>query len=1149
LATLPARARNGIGLVRGLLLAGLVFGPLLGGVCLLFLLYSVGGTSRTQPALAEQDTDERLREIREAFGPGGPGGPAIPAELAEELHGAFRDMGQALRDRDAAGLERLWDAERLLEHLRTIPDLPRAVKQAEFARGVRKGFGTSLVAQADLLQWQGVEIRNVKVVGADDVVATARHRQQDGTSTHFRWWLVRRPGGWRFYDFEDLDASNRFTTLIGLLARDHLNRDSLRGVTLLREAHLAIAREDYDTGERKLAEAARERLPGPMEPTRLLLVGVTQLRRGKCQEGLETYDRLEKLNPDMPILGLLRGAAHNGLGQWEQALPHLKAFRELFGEEATVLGQIGLSLRGLERFPEAAEAYRKALDDNPKDAEAFLGLLSSLSQDAARDDIPARFKRLENHREAFLHCAPEFTNPPDAVTVNQLAEIMRKLDPDFAAVDSYQALARVQEDQFDAAGKLFQTSLNKEKDAATRKTWTRDFLWALADKGRYQFAYSVAPDPREGFSLLVEHALRTNRKWNLDALVKEHAQRHPTDPLLPLCRAEVDVLHGRDARADKEFTARLARPAEGVDPALFRQARVLARYRLGRAESAIQEIGPREETFTQLAELMLQDRALNELAALLEAHAKAAPASPVLSWYRCRLEARQGNPATATKLFREGLAGLADPEREARVRTFLDDMIESGKHLDAYPAVPDPKAAFGRLVSDLALEEKAEDLARLIDLHRARYPNDLQLYRARAGLLRLRDDRAGAAEEELAGWEKAPEEQRERDRYRVVEALYRDGLVATAYEKIEPRGAVFPQLAQLLRQDGRLAELERLLAAQRFHEGNSVELLVEEALFELKRERPKRAVELFRQAQQAAGKKGLEEDDAEAFLEAVCEVGWALEAYRAATKKEFAFQVLSRVLLQAKRTANLLDLLDEHARAVPADPNLFAVRGELYLLRGDLTQADQHFRAGLKKGEGGNPWRCQEGSRQVLIRKGQTVTAYRQAGANPEAFGRLAEVCLREKASAELAALIAAHRAGHPEDESLPGWEVEAALLNKDPAGALKVLTAHRETLQEDSRFRGRYADVLVRCLVQAGRPEEALRELNGSSPGMRRGDPLLRILCHAARGDAEQTQTVLAGQRGKKFLVERCYRDADLGPLLRGEKFAGFRARFPPPR
>ncbi len=56
-------------------------------------------------------------------------------------------------------------------------------------------------------------------------------------------------------------------------------------------------------------------------------------------------------------------------------------------------------------------------------------------------------------------------------------------------------------------------------------------------------------------------------------------------------------------------------------------------------------------------------------------------------------------------------------------------------------------------------------------------------------------------------------------------------------------------------------------------------------------------------------------------------------------------------------------------------------------------------------------------------------------------------------------------------------------------------------------------------------------------------------VLAQAATGDVRQTVAAM-GEPGKAaFFVRRCYADADLGPLLRGEGFQAFRAKFPEPK
>ena len=56
-----------------------------------------------------------------------------------------------------------------------------------------------------------------------------------------------------------------------------------------------------------------------------------------------------------------------------------------------------------------------------------------------------------------------------------------------------------------------------------------------------------------------------------------------------------------------------------------------------------------------------------------------------------------------------------------------------------------------------------------------------------------------------------------------------------------------------------------------------------------------------------------------------------------------AFATLASRFLGTKRTGELVRLLAEHGKASPADPQRLLYAGELYLLRGDIRQAEQCF--------------------------------------------------------------------------------------------------------------------------------------------------------------------------------------------------------------
>ena len=83
-----------------------------------------------------------------------------------------------------------------------------------------------------------------------------------------------------------------------------------------------------------------------------------------------------------------------------------------------------------------------------------------------------------------------------------------------------------------------------------------------------------------------------------------------------------------------------------------------------------------------------------------------------------------------------------------------------------------------------------------------------------------------------------------------------------------------------------------------------------------------------------------------------------------------------------------------------------------------------------------------------------------------------------------------------------------------------------------------------VRSLVKLGRYAEALKAAEAiESDGQ---VPYLKMLVHASKGDVDRVMELAGASLRNDYDIEDCYRNEDLGPLLRGERFARFRERFP---
>ena len=180
------------------------------------------------------------------------------------------------------------------------------------------------------------------------------------------------------------------------------------------------------------------------------------------------------------------------------------------------------------------------------------------------------------------------------------------------------------------------------------------------------------------------------------------------------------------------------------------------------------------------------------------------------------------------------------------------------------------------------------------------------------------------------------------------------------------------------------------------------------------------------------------------------------------------------------------------------------------------------------------------------VKSGQALSAYREIKPPAQSFAELAGICLQEKDAAQLRSLIDAHQKDNPEDIETAHWELEYRWLKQDYEGVLKLLKEKGEEYFDLPRNRWKADDYRVRCLLKLKRTEEAIRAAKRSS-----SDTAIECCwCWpAATGDVKRTIAIVEQPKAPKYLVGNCYRDADLGPMLRSEAFRAFREKFPEPK
>ena len=1100
-----------------------------------------GWRPRNPPVAFVEDKDERRQEVLEAFRKQK---PLDADEIAAELKPLFEGLGQALRRRDGQACVDCFDTWRMVDELVALEVLPAHVarRRGDLNRGVREGMSKAMAQHAPLLEWATFEIRRVKKLEGNEAMVIVRHRTKDGFFLKMRWWVTKQPGSWKIFDFEDLDGGLRFSTLAADMGKDRLQQ-GLPGMASLHQAMLSAANNDPDGAERALNQIANQNFPKKIEAMRHLIHALVHLERQNSQAALDSMEQIQRFNPDMPVVDRLKGTAYNLQGKWADALKHLTIYQDLLGDDFQVCFELGEALRGLGRIAEARASYRKALEYDPKGADAFLGLVRTLQPGDNRAELAEWFARLENPQHTFDMAADDRVLARDGAALEQLVLAMRKRDPNYSKLDYFQSLALAWAGKTEQALPLFKNALRRQNDPGHRKQWLTLFLQAMVDAGKSLEAYQALPDPRETFRILADD-LRF-RPGELKPLLTLHAKNNADDPMLPLCHAHLHVQQGKFAQADQLFEKAFGKKPDRDLLMRYRHDWVTARYRIGKGMAAYAEIEPRRDTFFDLASLCLGDRNYTLLEALVDAHARNEPDSVEVQQYRVLLKIRQGKMPDGIALFKTAIAREDNADRRQQLTSsFIYEMVDAGKGLEAYQAVPDSRKALEILGLDLLGRGGSQDLLKILELHRQRHPDDPLISLCMGELHVAKQEWKEAAQAYSAFWVGANKDQQMRFRMNYVFALYKSGRHLDAYQKIEPRQETFRQLANLLIVDKKGADLEALLAAHRPNAKDNPDLLLYEARAKILLKKPAEAIPLFQQAYQKQTNHYQRRNFLAEFLMDMQAADQTLEGYRAAPDKTAALDILASNLVFRKKDKDLEQLLTEHGKA--DEPASLYFSGELHLLRNELDQAEKDFTVALAKTQMRDQWKYRQALNRARVKAGKAADTYRSLGlGNTRYFEDIAHLCFGEKDAKQLAELVALHRQASPDDAVLLSWDLDVLWLKNDFAGALKLLDKHRQDTQ--GRFRWKYENLRVRCLARLQRTKEAIKEAEDAV--RTGGNMVLLVYAHAAGGTAKSTIAAVEKLMPRRFLLEDCYRDLDLGPILRSDAFADFRQRFPPPK
>lgn len=604
--------------------------------------------------LAKEEAENR-QEARAAFRDPTPATPEQTAEFGPIL----LKLGKAIKKADAAAVRACFNVDRFADECGRAGVFDKLglgrdpVASRQFKAGMSAGIGPALAQKSDFFAWEKFDLRRVRLSeDGQEAIVIATHyvgTDADPTADPIRWWLTKRSGEWLIYDFEELTMGMRISSSIAAVATPEVmrNPEQFRQASqALNATFQAVAQQDFEAADKALVPLRRTNaLPKPFLAVRSLMEATIAIGRQDAEKGNQFLDEAERHNPDMPITLLLRAAAKNLLGKYEEAIAACNKYLELLGPDATVLLHRGNAQENLERAEEAIASYRLALDFEPDDVECLAGLRRVLPNEKKKEWIDRLKKRRATTDEQLRAFATEAMNDADYDSLDAVATMMRKQNPDSADAIYYAAKVALERKQTDAAVKLLKESF--ARDGEDRTATINRMVSLLGGAGLGDKVYAACPekDRLHIFASLAEiqiekledadpQQLRKERE-QLDRLIEAHRKTNPKDYWLPFYEGESQVAQNNPRKAeafyDKALAAIPADSAEDRDRVRGKLLTVL--YRLKRGHEAYAKYGPSSDVFISLAWQFDSDKDYDGLKKLIDLHeAKNAKDPNVLFW-------------------------------------------------------------------------------------------------------------------------------------------------------------------------------------------------------------------------------------------------------------------------------------------------------------------------------------------------------------------------------------------------------------------------------------------------------------------------------------------------------------------------------------
>jgi len=562
----------------------------------------------------------------------GASGPIPKADLAptsatvEEVQHLFDRMGAAGRGQDIESLLLCFDIQMTVKACEEsgVFAFPDAGARADAVVELTEAARANWLAHDDT-GFDYDQSRVLKLLLSADGefgVASVLHFSR-GERQQVRWWLSRRTGGWRVYDWEEVDWGVRSTWyLASVLAAPEQAPAWQARANYLQVARTKLAERNVQGAREYLTLARDASLPRELEAARLTQLGACDAAQGKHNPAIRCYEEALALVPNLPAAIFLRAASLYALKRYEPALADLQAYTSQLGETAAAQLEIAECLLALQRTDEARSAFVQSLEEFP----TWMAL-RGLAECTPPESIPLLgewFLKLSDPKQDFaalmstvlyqrrlLAAAAEFirvyaeTQPADANMLYARGRLRIEQGKPAEAIPDLQ--------------RAFQLAAPSDREEIAR--WQLEAHYRAGSGPQAIAGTKDVALARFAFRYLAHRFLEDGDASGLDRCCDAWEPRAEGDASLPYYRGESSALREDWPGAEIHFRAGLAvKDVNNAYLAPLRRAVLAAMQKQGKAAQACKEWTCNAEEFLLLESLVFDSSKADALAELIEAY-------------------------------------------------------------------------------------------------------------------------------------------------------------------------------------------------------------------------------------------------------------------------------------------------------------------------------------------------------------------------------------------------------------------------------------------------------------------------------------------------------------------------------------------------